>query len=57
MLTTYFIGLFSKRKFVLLRNMLRNEDPTGKSDEEFRFVISEIEKRVIEFKERLLMNS
>ena len=35
----------------------RLEDPTGKSDEEFRFVISEIEKRVIEFKERLLMNS
>ncbi len=29
------------------------EDPTGKSDEEFRFVIKEIEQRVIEWKERL----
>ena len=29
------------------------EDPTGKSDEEFKLVIKEIEKRVFELKERL----
>ena len=29
------------------------EDPTGKSDEEFKLVIEEIEKRVFELKERL----
>ena len=33
------------------------EDPTGKSDEQFRIVIKEIEKRVYELKERLLKNS
>ena len=33
------------------------EDPTGKSDEQFRIVIKEIEKRVLELKERLLKNS
>ena len=32
------------------------EDPTGKSDEQFRIVIKEIEKRVFEWKERLLQN-
>lgn len=32
------------------------EDPTGKSDEQFRIVIKEIEKRVFELKERLLQN-
>ena len=30
------------------------EDPTGKSDEEFRFVIKEIEKRIIELKEKII---
>ena len=29
------------------------DDPTGKSDEEFKLVIEEIEKRVFELKERL----
>lgn len=29
------------------------EDPTGKSDEEFKIVIKEIEKRVVELRERL----
>ena len=33
------------------------EDPTGKSDEEFKIVIKEIEKRVFELKERLLIDS
>ena len=32
------------------------EDPTGKSDEEFKIIIKEIEKRVCELKERLLTN-
>lgn len=32
------------------------EDPTGKSDEQFRIVIKEIEKRVFELKERLRKN-
>ena len=32
------------------------EDPTGKSDEEFKVVIKEIEKRVCELKRRLLAN-
>ena len=30
------------------------EDPTGKSDEEFKAVIKEIEKRVLELKEKAL---
>ena len=29
------------------------EDPTGKSDEEFKLVIRQIEKRIIELKDRL----
>ncbi len=29
------------------------EDPTGKSDEVFRFIISEIEKRIIELKMKM----
>ena len=33
------------------------EDPTGKSDEEFRIVIKEIEKRVFELKGKFLTNS
>ena len=32
------------------------EDPTGKSEEEFKIVIKEIEKRVFELKERVLSN-
>ena len=32
------------------------EDPTGKADEEFKVVIREIEKRVIELKEKLREN-
>ena len=32
-------------------------DPTGKSDEEFRIVIKEIEKRVFELKGKFLTNS
>ena len=32
------------------------DDPTGKSDEEFKIVIKEIEKRVFELKERLRKN-
>lgn len=31
------------------------EDPTGKSDEEFKIIIKEIEKRVFELKESLLI--
>ena len=30
------------------------EDPTGKSDEEFRIVIKEIENRILELKERIM---
>ena len=33
------------------------EDPTGKSDEEFKNVIQEIEKRVVGLKEGLVTNS
>lgn len=33
------------------------EDPTGKSDEEFKILIKEIEERVLELKERLHKNS
>ena len=33
------------------------EDPTGKSDEDFQMVMKEIEKRVIELKEKLLANT
>ena len=33
------------------------EDPTGKSDEEFKFVIGEIEKRVLELKKMLFYKS
>ncbi len=33
------------------------EDPTGKSDEEFKNVIQEIEKRVLGLKEGLVTNS
>lgn len=29
------------------------EDPTGKSDEEFRIVIKEIENRILQLKERI----
>lgn len=32
------------------------EDPTGKSDEEFRKVIKEIEKRILEMKKKLSTN-
>ena len=32
------------------------EDPTGKSDEEFRRVIKEIEKRILEIKKKLSVN-
>ena len=30
------------------------EDPTGKSDEEFRLVISQIEKKILKLKESVL---
>ena len=30
------------------------EDPTGKSDEEFRIVIKEIENRILQLKERIM---
>ena len=33
------------------------EDPTGKSDEDFQMVMKEIEKRVLELKEKLLANT
>ena len=33
------------------------EDPTGKSDEEFKFVIGELEKRVLELKKMLFYKS
>ena len=30
------------------------EDPTGKSDEEFRSVIEEIEKRILQLRDRIV---
>lgn len=33
------------------------EDPTGKSDEKFKIIIKEIEKRILELKEKLLINA
>lgn len=33
-----------------------NQDPTGKSDEVFKSVIKEIEKRIFELKEKLYRN-
>ena len=30
------------------------DDPTGKSDEEFRIVIKEIENRILQLKERIM---
>ncbi|MDD6810350.1 MAG: arsenate reductase ArsC [Lachnospiraceae bacterium] len=33
------------------------EDPTGKPDEEFKVIIKEIEKRVLELKKRIVTNS
>ena len=33
------------------------EDPTGKSDQDFKTVMKEIEKKVLELKEKLFVNS
>ena len=33
------------------------EDPTGKSDEDFKTIMKEIEKRVLELKGKLLANT